>query len=336
MRLSWHSSAWRQHFTSGQAIPQSLLLCGSAGAGLDEFGDSVAQAAVCSHRRADGEACGECLDCQWAEGRRHPDLLWLGRSVDTQEPGEGEGTGAEEPSGDTGKGTTKTLISVAEVRDLITFFQLTPHRERARVAVLNPAESMNLAAANALLKVLEEPPPRAHLILVSRTPARLPATIRSRCRTLRLPRPDAATARAWLENEGVESPDLALAQAGGAPLAARNLPTAYWETRAQLLPSLAEGAECTLAAIEAEVAHVVALMQSWCFDLASVRCGGAPRYHPDYTSALARLAPKVPAGGLRKLETRLRDSRRLVDHPMNPKLAIEALLIAYARAFKET
>ena len=79
---------------------------------------------------------------------------------------------------------------------------------------------MNAAAANALLKTLEEPPPGTYLILVSDEPGRMPATLRSRCRKLAAPLPGHAEARAWLAAQGVAAPDLALAQAAGAPLRA--------------------------------------------------------------------------------------------------------------------
>lgn len=333
MNISWHRDTWRLQFGRRQAIPQSLLLCGSAGAGLDQFAEAVAQAAVCEHPHEDGAPCGQCLDCQWAIGRRHPDLLWLGESVEGEEPVAEE---AVEATDSAAKPASKRLINVSQVRDLVSFFRAMPHRDRARVAVLNPAETMNLAAANALLKVLEEPPRRGHLVLVSRNPARLPATVRSRCRTLRLPRPDPGQALAWLREEGVPSPELALAQTGGAPLAARDLPPAYWEARSGLLPLLARGPDCGATPPDAEAAHIVELMQSWCFDLAAVRWGGIPRYHPDFKTALAALSGRVVPDGLRELENRLRDSRRLLDHPLNPKLAMESLLIAYAHAFKET
>jgi len=80
----------------------------------------------------------------------------------------------------------KTVITVDEIRKLATFFQLTAMDGGRRVVIIDPADELNPQAANALLKMLEEPPRDAILFLIAHQPARLLPTIRSRCRTLRL------------------------------------------------------------------------------------------------------------------------------------------------------
>ena len=103
------------------------------------------------------------------------------------------------------KGTALSqVISVDEVRKLKSFFTLSAADGGRRVAIIDAADEMNTAAANALLKLLEEPPAGAVLLLVAHQPNRLLPTIRSRCRTLRLPR------------LGLQDLSDALRQAGGA------------------------------------------------------------------------------------------------------------------------
>ncbi|MDR3529861.1 MAG: DNA polymerase III subunit delta' [Rhodopila sp.] len=80
----------------------------------------------------------------------------------------------------------KTQIAVEDVRKINGFMSLTPAEGGWRVVVVDGAEELNQASANALLKILEEPPPRAILLLVCSAPGRLLPTIRSRCRRLRL------------------------------------------------------------------------------------------------------------------------------------------------------
>jgi DNA polymerase-3 subunit delta' len=105
--------------------------------------------------------------------RSHPDFMVLER--------------AEED------GKLKKFISVDAARDLPEFFAKAPSRSRYRVAIVDAADDMNVNAANALLKTLEEPPERGVLFLVAHAPGRLMATIRSRCRRLAFqPWPDAA------------------------------------------------------------------------------------------------------------------------------------------------
>jgi DNA polymerase III subunit delta' len=80
----------------------------------------------------------------------------------------------------------KTQIAVDDVRTINPFMALTPAEGGWRVVIVDGAEDLNAASANGLLKILEEPPPRAILLLVCAAPGRLLPTIRSRCRRLRL------------------------------------------------------------------------------------------------------------------------------------------------------
>jgi len=105
---------------------------------------------------------------------RHPDLHWLYPEED------------------------KETISIDQVRAVIEAFTLTAHRGGAKVILVEPAEALTTAAANALLKTLEEPTPRGYLLLISSQPGRLPATVRSRCQHLALRAPDTAAAAEWL------------------------------------------------------------------------------------------------------------------------------------------
>jgi DNA polymerase-3 subunit delta' len=112
-------------------------------------------------------------------------------------------------------GRLRTAITVDEVRALKSFFQRSAADGGWRVAVIDAADELNTPAANALLKILEEPPPRAVLLLVCHQPAGLLPTLRSRCRELRcrlLPPDDLARALAAARTE--------IAPEDAAPLAA--------------------------------------------------------------------------------------------------------------------
>ncbi len=148
----------------------------------------------------------------------HPDLLILERTV-----------------GDTGK--LRTQIAVDDVRRTISFFGSTAREEGWRVCIVDSADELNAAGANALLKILEEPPTKALLLVVSHAPGRLLPTIRSRCRRLSL-RPlsaeDVARALAGALQRDADEPEIKAAAAaadgsvsraldliGGAALAVR-------------------------------------------------------------------------------------------------------------------
>ena len=329
--LPWQQTAARDLLAQRASWPHALLLYGPAGIGKHALALNLAQALLCEAPRDDGLACGNCPGCRYAVAGTHPDLLRIERLQVDDESGELRWV---------------ETIAIDRIRELIDFAQLSSHRRRAKVAVIAPAERMNAAAANALLKTLEEPPAATFLLLVSDQPARLPATIRSRCRKIAAPLPAPADARAWLISEGVEEPDLALSQARGAPLAARALadPAALAE-RKVWLAALAQPGRLSASGFAARIdaggkeqrrARLEAALEwllSWTADLARVRAGGEPRQNPDFAEALRSLAGKVAPLALFRYHRTLLGQRALMAHPLQPRLVAEALLIDYRDLF---
>ncbi len=130
----------------------------------------------------------------------------------------------------------KRHIAIEQIRGLIDFLQLTAHRGGRKVALVYPVEALTVAAANSLLKTLEEPPGQSHLVLVGHVPGRLPATIRSRCQQVRLSSPPASLACAWLARQPNGSDAQALLGfAGGAPFLALDLARDGFAERAREL-----------------------------------------------------------------------------------------------------
>jgi DNA polymerase-3 subunit delta' len=286
--------------------PHALLIEGRRGIGKRALALHFAQALLCETPRSDGGPCGTCASCGYVRAGAHPDLRVI-------EPIERDEEGNEIPVDE---------ILVDRIRELIEFTQLSTHRQRAKVAVIVPAEAMNVAAANALLKTLEEPPPTTYLMLVSHQPGRLRATIVSRCQRFVAPEPDPAAASAWLAEHGAAEPGLLLDQAGGAPLLALALSDpAVQRERAFLLTCLEDPQR--LSPIELGVridgyrkeerkvvlADLVYWLLTWSADLAASASGGAPRYHPD--------------------------RRELLGHPLVPRLVAEALLFEYRALFND-
>lgn len=129
----------------------------------------------------------------------------------------------------------KNSISVDQIRELTGFLQLKSHQGGARVVLCWPAESMTPAAANGLLKTLEEPPLGSAIVLIAAAPGQLPATVLSRCHRLRVSPPATDTALAWLATHDPAAKwDLLLDFAGGAPLQALALHRRGFTTQAQM------------------------------------------------------------------------------------------------------
>jgi len=192
----WHAPVWRrlEAYLSQDRLPHALLLQGPAGIGKRRLALTLARRILCE----DGRACGRCPACRLLAGGNHPDLLTL-----APEPGR--------------------PLTVDRIRELIETLTLTPQYGRGRVVVLEAADRMNPAAANAFLKTLEEPAPDTVILLLCEQVSRLPATIVSRCQRLPLIPPPRQEAEKWLVAQGFPAPQagLALALNGGAPLAAK-------------------------------------------------------------------------------------------------------------------
>ncbi len=327
---SWLEVAAAGMLTERTRWPHALLIAGPEGLGKRQLALHLARALLCEAPRSDGDACGTCVGCALVERRTHPDLRLIEPIV----------------YDDDGNATPVDAITVEPIRDLIEFAQLSSHRGGSKVAVVLPADVLNAAAANALLKTLEEPPARTHLLLVSHRPGRLPATITSRCRRLPISMPDSVEVSAWFASQGIANPERLLAQAGGAPMLARVLADADVQHRRDwLLGELARPERLSPVAVGARIeaapkderkgvlADTVYWLVTWTTDLAAVASGGLPRFHPDRGDALAGLARRVARVPLFRYYQTLLMQRALLAHPLQPRLVVETLLIEYRMLF---
>ncbi|MGZ5033387.1 MAG: DNA polymerase III subunit delta' [Usitatibacter sp.] len=326
--LPWHRAALERLLASRERLPHALLIHGPGGIGKTEFARCLGASVLCETPRA-GVACGACPSCHWFSQGNHPDYREIvpEASAEDEEAGESEVANAEKAK--------SVVIKIDQIRAVADFIALSTHRAGYRVLLVHPAEALAPAAANALLKTLEEPPPLTLIVLVSDRPSRLLATIRSRCRLLALPTPPRAEALQWLRENGVAGPEAALSAAGGAPLLARELAVPEEaELRRRLLAELARptGADPLgfAASVErASVERVIHWMQTWVYDLASVRLSGRVRHNTDFAAALQSRAKAADLEALFAFDRELAGARRLAAHPLNPRLLAEHLLMTY-------
>lgn len=141
-------------------LSHAWLLLGEDAGALEKLARFIARALLCA---SEGEKpCGVCSHCRKAEKGIHPDLITLLRNPDKRE------------------------IGVRQARDLRQEVWITPNEAARKVFLIPEADTLNSEAQNALLKVLEEPPPYAAFLLLGRNPGAFLPTVRSRCLTLRL------------------------------------------------------------------------------------------------------------------------------------------------------
>jgi DNA polymerase-3 subunit delta' len=303
----WQREAWRRLAArrAQGTLPHALLLCGPGGVGKRAFAAAFAAALLCERVDAEGMACGACRACRLVAAGSHPDRLALGLELRDD-------------------GKPRTEIVVEQIRLLGERLAMTAQFGGLQIALLDPADAMNHAAANALLKTLEEPGPATVIVLVADQPARLPATIRSRCQRIEFQSPTAAEALAWLAQQGIaaDTAAAALAASGGNPgLALRFAGDGSLAVRAEVAADLRALCAGRLSAVE--------LANRWARADAERRLWFAAALIDDEAAAQARGGRGPLAltsrGEFTKLSAwfdRINRARELLRGPLRPELVV--------------
>ncbi len=347
MIYPWQQDTWQQLLGSLARLPHALLLHGAEGGGKVDFAEALAARLLCETAKGADAACGECLACKWFADGNHPDYRQvvpesvLGEAVGDEE-------GAEAPSKEK---KLSDQILIAQIRGLAGFLTVGTHRQGRRVVLIRPAEAMNAATANSLLKLLEEPIAETCFILVSDNLTRLLPTIRSRCRLVSFPKPSPGLARDWLLQQHKPEAAELLALAGGMPLTAVELgqgETLVWRRRFLAAVSNPAQENPLRLAVEwegwlkppkdsggerLEMPTLVGWLQKWLFDLVLVRLGAPAMFHPESAAKLAALAQKPGVPALFACYNDLLRARAVARHPLNTRLYLEDMLLRYARLF---
>lgn len=220
----WLDGAWRGIREGLDRLPPGLMFVGPEGLGKLDLAMATARALLCARPGKHG-ACGECGECVTFDKGMHPDLHLL---TSGQFAGGLDDLTARAASryleDDSGR-KPRQVISVNQVRSLIERLGTHSHGGGARVALIAPAGALNVNAANALLKILEEPPGDTRFLLVCSGRDSVPATVVSRVSVIECGIPAHDDALEWLESHGVPQSHQAslLALASGAPIAAARL-----------------------------------------------------------------------------------------------------------------
>ena len=327
----WHAGAWRAlmaRHAQGR-LPHALLLGGPTGVGRHAFARRVAAALLCARPDAEsGDACGGCPSCRQFASGSHPDfrhvrLLLKGESV----------------AGGRKRDSDATQILVDQVRELGRALAMSAQHGGWKVTLIDPADQMMTAAANALLKTLEEPNPHTLLVLVASRPGRLLATIRSRCQAVMLQAPPPEMARDWLAGQGVDDAEALLAMADGAPLLAERLAgEGAVEVRRKAFDSflaVASGREDPVAVAAAwsgaDTPRLLGWLGGWLVDLIRLkqRVPDARIDNRDLADRMQGLVEHIELDHLFARFDDLQRARRLVATQVNTQLLCEELMLGW-------
>ena len=350
-----HAASWQRLQDWRARLPHALLISGARGLGKQDLARAFAASLLCEAPCADGSACGKCLACHWLEQGNHPDFRMLmpeamRATAEEKKSGKADKAASTE-SADKAEKSNRSgqQIIIDQVRELDEFFAVGTHRQKSRIILVYPAESMNRAAANALLKVLEEPPANTLFLLISNEPMRLLPTLRSRCQNLAVPLPDATRAAAFLAASGLNEAATWLALAGGAPGLAMQLAakTADWVApltdalqRGDRLEVIAAAAhlEKALKAVKGEnpLPQFVDWAQKWLVDLNLAARDLPIRFYLAQRAKIEALAQKSQPVKLSRFYRQLLQLRRESEHPLNLRLFLEQFFFRYRALFVES
>lgn len=313
-------------------MAHAMLVSGEAGTGKRHLLEGLAQKLLCTDSNAD-YPCGECKSCSLFLAGSHPDYLLV-----------------------TPEGSKN--IKVDQIRATVDRLGRTAQLGGMKVVLMAPAESMNMAAANALLKCLEEPGRDTVFLLLSHSPQRLLPTIRSRCQQYTLARPSASAADQWLglSISDAGERDRLLLLASGNPLRAlqyyQNDTLALYHKSLETLAAFARGRDELISHAEqifkataargetAEKAQAVELWlqinQALLWRMIQAAASGRPE-HDDLRAFDAVLSAPLFARSGFALLTVIQQALADVQSNSNPnlQLVIESVLIHWRSLFQE-
>ncbi|MBA3695635.1 MAG: DNA polymerase III subunit delta' [Methylotenera sp.] len=326
----WHLEVWKKLQQDSQRLPHALLLHGQAGIGKYDFALNLSRALLCSNPTEEVFACEACSSCNWFIEGNHPDFNLLSPAQEAD---------SEDETVTAKKTKKKTQISVSQIRELASFTCLSSHRsDGVRIILIHPAEALNTASANALLKMLEEPSPGVVFILVSHQIQRLLPTILSRCHKIAMPIPNGSDAMAWLSTQGINNAEAQLDYLEGSPIKVMEQQNEFSQLKeVWRLLALGENLQPhigALALVANSAEFGIIAIQKWLYDVAAMRLSKQIRYHTGLSKTFQELAEKVHLNRLFDLQKKADELRKLANHPLNHELQMESLLLEYTKIFQ--
>lgn len=347
--LPWQQTLWSQLTTrvhSQQTMPHALLAAGMQGMGKRAFVWRLIAWLLCREQATHpAGACGKCESCQWLRSGTHPSLqvlpiVRMPISADSIDNAEKSSSKAKDKKSSPSNSALK--IKVDDIRALQPF--IYQGGQGLRICVLDQAEQMTVAAANALLKTLEEPQSQVHLFLISDMPAQLLPTIKSRVQQLPLQTIDTAVAVNYVTNAlghtinreavGMAAIEQLIQLANGAPLAAIAMAQAPWYSKRSLWlttwQALRSGKRSSVAASDywQNQLSIVAFMQLSEMMLLDIRrvCLGLNALQKDVNLSNVLASYQPDEGRLEAFASSLQQTKIALQQNVQEKFAYDKLM----------
>ncbi len=317
----WLQDLWEQLQTlrKSRQLPHAILFAGAEGLGKYELAQAFAWSLLCKSPSDSGRPCGQCSGCNLMLAGNHPDY----RVIEPEDDGK--------------------TIKIDSIREFIERESITAHAGGYKPVLIRPADAMNQAAANSLLKTLEEPVSGTIMILISANPSRLPATIRSRCRLITIPVPSADITIPWLESV---TPDIdaetILQSVAGSPLKAVRMSSQdKQDLRQEILDdflnvvALKKDPVATAGSwVKHDLKDILHWMCGWVIDMLRLQHLTEPPalINREHKQRLLCAARDTDSKRLYEVLSHIYDARSNIDATLNNQMMLERLLLALVKS----
>lgn len=312
-----------QTFLHDATLPHALIFSGIAGIGKRTAAKAVAMALNCGHSSNGIDPCGQCPPCRQIHSGSHPDVILI------------------EPQGN--------VLRIDQIRNLLSNLAMKPYVAEYRVVIIANAQAMNKEAANALLKVLEEPPMNTTLILTVLQKSDLLPTIVSRCRNISFHPLSSNNIISLLQDtDGIDESfiETAAALSEGSLTRAKQLATKMWREQRNWLicaagldepPQKGQRSMATALAFSAQlsqkkeqITELLEILKTWIRDLSIWP------YHPesvinsDYNEVLDRLRAQMDDRHLLYLWQTVEKAQKDIASKANLRLTLDVMALCMA------
>ena len=321
----WLKDAWMA-IHQNHKLPHALIFKGKEGIGKHDFAIAFAKSYLCQTLLPNYLPCEACPSCHWFPDS-HPDFKHIA-------PIE-----SEDDESSKRKTVRKKNIAIHQIRELSEYLELSAHQEKGkRIVLIEPADSLNQSASNALLKVLEEPPENTLFILVTSQAQRLIATIRSRCQLLDLRGPSLEEARLFLDGQKIVHDESLLSFTGGSPFSAMKELENQSE-RSVITQLLAQGHKVDITKINYTILTqgldwTVNMIQKWAFDLLLSFHTQQSYYFKKEEARIYSQAKQLNLDALLLFTNELNELKKIASHPLNQELQLQNIFIKYKQIFE--
>jgi len=313
----WQKKTWDSLFLNKTKMPHAFIFYGAQSSEINSFVSELVKSILCSEPSFDNFACNLCKNCLWGEAN-HPDLKIVDNDLD--------------------KDQSANIINISNVRKIKRFLELTSHQSNGKkIVVLYNSEKLTVAASNALLKTIEEPPNDCLIILTINDLANILPTVTSRCRLVSFPKPTSEQAKEVLEKTNNSDLIQNLNLYNNSPLELIDDKDMLLNVNTILI-ELKKGKEIDLMKInnvwiDNGLVWIVNLLQKWSYELLLSKLSAGNNYFPSDKQVVRDLSLNADLNKLLTFQKSLNKIKSYAKTSVNKEINLNSVMIEYKKIF---